>query len=230
VGGIARLDIDNGRVELTGRSLVWSGSSGGFGATGGEASGSSSTVRVVNGGVLTSANPEGVLEVLADGRGGEGTVRGGTGRGGNSRIETDGTGTGSTISLSGATVSATGSGGFLEGISSQGAGAGIGGQATVQMGNAGDSWTFGTLDVDASGLGGSFFNVGSGPGGSGIGGTAILNATAGQLVVTESLEVSASGTARAGNGGAGATGRGGRAEITAATGARVTCVVCRGRR
>jgi len=189
--------------------------------TGGAGFGGNATIRVQNGGSISTT---GGLTAEANGQGGFGLVQAGDGTGGTALIEA--TGAGTTLQAASTTVRATGTGGgdfSFDPVSGAplpplNAGDGTGGDATLRFNTGGATGiNAGDTSVDASAVGGSagaeFVPSGANAtGGNATGGTATVEILGGTGVQMASLTVDASGMSGGANSGGGGTARSGDAQ------------------
>ncbi len=199
-GGLARLDIDGGIVDLVGTLLIAAQGGSGSGNFSGNTEAGTAVLRIVNGGVINSLTPNANLSVVANAFAASAAISGGNAQGGVVRVEVDSASSGSSIDAIQAEFQALGIGG--DGFGGTG-GAGSGGTIDFQTGGVGNDWTFDFLNLDAKGIGGSGVT-----GGAGTGGFANLGVIGGTLNVTDTLGADATGIGGTSGDGTGAGGDG----------------------
>ena len=220
IGGSAIVSADNGAIAIAGNLMVEADAEGGTeaevgpgGATGGIA-----RIAAINGGNVAVG---GEADVTASATGGTGFAAGGTagpGQGGNAGVAAAGNGR---VNLAFLSVRATGTGGSAFGGN---AAAGTGGEARVQANGGGRVTVTGSTGLDAGGLGGTGLTetpplFPAVAGAAGRGGSARILVDAG-TVQLDTLEATATGTGGAATGTAasGGTGVGGLVELNVANG------------
>ena len=217
---------DGGNLTVTGDTLLTANGYGGNtespGADGGDGTGGFVEILALSGGDLQLG---GSLDAQANGIGGASysSGNGGTGRGGNNGVETQG---GVSLRVSDATMGiagdawlwATGEGGRGSGAGNTG-GSGIGGYARIQIDGADAELTInGAVELDASGFGYDYkYDFESDvDGGDGTGGIAEISSSGGLIDLLQAVDLFADGTGGNANGtGNGGDGLGGRSRVLA---------------
>lgn len=209
-GGDVSISVENSTLSIASLTFDASGIGGaGTGGTGGNGIGGTASFGLVN----ASFDTNGDLEMLADGLGGFGGLRGGDGAGGTVDVTING---GSSLLVDDADLRlyARGNGGSAAEIDGgEVAGAATGGN--VSLSTAGAVTAF-ALGLDASATGGES----AGTGGSADAGTIAITGTGGLLDINSLVDISAEG--RGGDGFSGGDATGGAITIALSGGTSLT--------